>query len=303
MKKDTVYKNISNHSLDDLKRYHNEATQFFGSQLILLKDVVPKITDDRLEKAGLLLMSCGLTGAAALHLANQTDTYTSQAAMLARSFMETIINFCYVGICDEKEYRAFILHPIYKHYHNVDFPKMEDDLDYSDINAITKKVEERKRKQDKLREIPIVREALTIFSDTKSNMNWTKKNLNQRIKAIEKWGKLLDVFFTISKIQYYSDASEALHGSLYGCTYGIGLFDPDFNHSKKEELDKKLYKESACVLLHLGMLVHESFTLISCSNDIEQIWDYSHKNRCHALSLLFHILERQQITEKDKITK
>src|SRR5437879_2913185 len=106
------------HSLDNLKRYHNEATQFFGAELMLLKETISKINDDRQAKAATLLISCGQTGAALLMLANQTDTFTTESVMLARAFMEKITNFCYASICDEDEYRRFILHPIYKHYHN-----------------------------------------------------------------------------------------------------------------------------------------------------------------------------------------
>ena len=116
--------------------------------------------------------------------------------------------------------------------------------------------------QEELKKIPIVQEALTMFSEINGHLRWTKKTLNERIAVIKEWGKLLDVFFTINKLQYYSDASEALHGSLYGCTYDVGVFDPDFYNTKEEELDKKLYKDSTCILLHLGMLIHESFTLI-----------------------------------------
>lgn len=292
------------HSLDDLKRYHNEATQFFGSELMLLKEAIPKITDDKLAKPAVLLISCGQTGAALLQLANQTDSFTSESVMLARAFMEKITNFCYVGICDEKEYRAFILHPIYKHYHGITSPKMEDDFDFTTpeefANAATKKYTERKEKQEKLKEIAIVQEALTIFSETKSYLPWTKKKLSERIDAIQKWGKLMDVFFTISKFEYYSDASETLHGSLYGCTYGTGVFDPDFDHTKEDELNKKLYKDSTCVLLHLGMLIHETFTLISYSNDIKDIWKYSYDNRGNALNLLFHVLGKQQKKQTNK---
>lgn len=279
------------HSLNDLRRFHNEATQFFGSELLLLKEAIPKIVDDRLAKASMLLISCGQTGAALLQLANQIDTFTNESVMLARAFMEKITNFCYVGVCDEKEYRAFLLHPIYKYYHNIGFPKLEDDLD-----LIFENIKARKEKQEKLRKKPVVQEALTIFSDTKAHLSWTKKTLDQRIDIIKEKGKLLDVFFTINKIQYYSDASEILHGSLYGSTYHIGAFDPEFDHTKKEELDKKLYKDSTCVLLHLGMLIHESFTLISYSNDIKEIWDYSYKNRNQALNLLFYVIERKVST-------
>ncbi|HLY68734.1 MAG TPA: DUF5677 domain-containing protein [Puia sp.] len=278
----------TSHSLEDLQRYHDEAIKFFGSQLMLLKEAIPKIIDDRIAKSAVLLISSGQTGAALLQLANQADTFTKESVMLARAFMETITNFCYVSICDEKEYRRFILHPVYKHYHKVGLPKIEDDLDFIAENATA-----RKDKQKKLKQIPIVQEALAMFSETKNNMNWTKKTLNERIGAIEKWGKLLDVFFTINKNQYYSDASETLHGSLYGCTYYTGSFDPDFNRTKEKELDKKLYKDSTCILLHLGMLIHESLTLISYSNDIKKIWEYSYTNRAQALSLLFLVLEKK----------
>lgn len=272
------------HTLENLKHSHNESIQFLGSELMLLKEVIPRITKDRLAKAAVLLISCGQTGEALLQLSTQINTHTREAAMLARAFMETITNFCYVGVCDEREYRAFILHPIYRHYHNVGLPKMEDDLSH-----ITEIIAERKRKQEKLKSIPIVKEALEMFSETKTNLNWTKKNLNQRIEVLKNWGKLLDVFFYINKIQYYSDASEALHGSLYGCTYNLGTFDPEFDRTEKQELEKKLYKDNACVLLHLGMLIHESLTLISYSDNIDKIWNHSYRNRNQALNLLWHI--------------
>lgn len=276
------------HSIDDLKRYHNEAIQFFGSELILLKEAVPKIVDDRLAKAAILLISCGQTGAALLQLSIQIDRFTSESVMLARAFMETITNFCYVGICDEKEYRAFILHPIYKHYHNVGSPRIEDDLD-----SIAENIAARKEKQERMKKSPIIQEALALFSETNNHLKWTKKTLDQRIAVIEKWGKILDFIFSLNKLQYYSDASETLHGSLYGCTYQIGTFDPYFDYTKKEELNKKLCKDSTCILLHLGMLIHESFTLISYSNDIKEIWGHSYKNRNNALNLLFHVLEKK----------
>jgi len=286
----TTRKSISKHTLKNLKNYHKHASQFFGSQLTLLKAAIPKVSDDRQAKAAMLLMSGGQTGAALLQLAKQTDTFTGESVMLARAFMEKMINFCYVCICDDKEYRAFILHPIYKHYHNLGSIRLEDNLDLSNVEQIPKNYEE---KQRIFKEKAIVQEALALFSETKPNMSWTSRTLNERIEVIENWGKLLDVFFRFSKMQYYADASEALHGSLYGCTYGIGAFDPEFDREKKGELSKKLYKENACVLLHLGMLIHETFTMISYKNNIQEIWGYSYQNRGNALNLLFHVLERE----------
>lgn len=323
MERKIPYKSISRHSLDDLKNYHSEATKFFASQLMILKDVIPKISDERQGKAATLLISCTQTGAALLQLANQTDSFTTESIMLSRAFMEKITNFVYASICDVKEYRAFILHPIYKQYCIIGAIE-EDDVELDKNSKFEKdkflrKDKARKEKQAIFRELPIVLEALEIFSlkrrgmnkkvkkewinktidqrieeiEKWSNLPWTDKSMDKRIEVIEKWGKCLDVFFKLSKLQYYSDASEALHGSLYGCTYGVGSFDPQFESTKKDELEKKLYKDSACNLISLGCLIHESFTVIKYNNDIEELWGHSYNNRGMALNLHFHILERK----------
>jgi hypothetical protein len=270
-------------------RYHKEAIGFFGSELLLLKESIPKITDEKMSKAAVLLISCGQTGAAIIKLADEIDCFTSASVMLARAFMEQSINFCYVSLCDEKEYSSFILHPLYKHYHNIGLSKLEDDTESYKENMAAKK-----DKQERLKNTPIVQEALSIFSETNPRLSWTKKTLTQRIDVIKEHGKLLDVFFTINKLRYYSDASETLHGSLYGCLHNLGILMPNFDYTDKDELDKKLFKDNTCILLHLGMLIHECFTLISYSNDIEEIWNYSYKNRNMALGLLFHVLEKKQ---------
>lgn len=277
------------HTLDDIKHYHNEAKQFFTAQLWMLKTAVSMITDDRIGKTSTLLLSAGHTGSALLELSDRTESFTGEQVMLARSFLEKVTNFIYASICDEKEYRAFILHPAYKHYHLAGTHTLADGFD----GYTPEKITARKAKQDALKKIPIVQEALAMFSETKPNLKWTKTNMDQRIDAIAKWGKLLDPFFFLCKAEYYSDASEALHGSLYGCTFDTGALSPGFTQIMEEPdgIEKKLYKDSTCVLLHLGMLIHESFTLIKYSSDIEELWNHSYDNRRNALSLLMHVLE------------
>lgn len=274
------------HSLENLKSYHLEAIRFFEAELMLLKEAIPKITDNRISKTATLLMSGGQTGVAFLQLVSQVENFTSESVMLARAFMETITNFCYASICDEKEFRAFVLHPIYKYYFKVSSYSMEEANSYTNYEEHTEAI---RQKRKELKQIPIVQEALAMFSETKPNLKWTKKNLNERIEALEKWGKFLDVFFSLNRIQYYSDASELLHGSLYGCTYELGVFDPAFDPTNEEKLSKQLYKDSACMIIHLGILIHESLTLIKYTNDISEIWEYSYKNRGYALNLLTHI--------------
>ncbi len=244
------------------------------------------ITDKKIAKTATLLLSAGHTGGAILELSDRTESFTGELVMLTRSFLEKVTNFCYASICDDKEYRAFILHPIYKHYHIIGEPRTLRELGNDD-----EKVAARKKEQESLRKLPIVQEALAIFSETKPNLRWTKTTVEQRIGVIRKWGEMLDDFFFLSWYQYFSDASEALHGSLYGCTFHTGVFAPGFGHveDKEEAVNKKLYKESTCVLLQMGMLIHESFTLISYSSDIGELWKHSYDNRGNALNLLFHV--------------
>ena len=181
----------TSHSLENLKSYHLEAIQFFEAELMLLKEAIPKITDNRISKTATLLMSGGQTGVAFLQLASQVENFTSESVMLARAFMETITNFCYASICDEKEFRAFLLHPIYKYYFKVGYYSMEEANSYTNYEEHAEAI---RQKRKELKHIPIVQEALAMFSETKPNLKWTKKNLNERIEALEKWGKFLDVF-------------------------------------------------------------------------------------------------------------
>lgn len=276
------------HTLDHLKKLHKEAIRFFTAELSMIRPVIAAIKDERLTKTATLLFSSGQTGTALIQLAEQTDSFTSETVMLARSFMEKLTNFCYANICDEREYRAFLLHPIYKQYHHAGVPDIGDDPEKWKENY-----EANRKKQEKLKDIPIIQEALTIFSETKSNLNWTKTTMAQRIEAIQKWGKLMDTFFFLSKYEYYADASEALHGSLYGCTLNVGAFEPGFDPLDNEALEKRNLRNITCVLLHLGMLLHECFTLIQYSTQIEKIWNHSYVNRNHALNLLFHVRERE----------
>lgn len=276
------------HSLEHLNHLHQQSTRFFEAQLSMIHAVIPKITDDRLAKTATLLISATNTGAALLQLSAAPDGFKSETVMLARSFLEKLTNFCYANICDEKEYRAFILHPIYKQFHNAGMPKVSDDAFDWEEN-----IKAGELRQEKLKKIKLVQEALSIFSETKPTLNWTKKNMMQRIDAIEAWGKLMDVFFTISKLDYYADASEALHGSLYGCTFNIGSFEPGFDINDHAELEKRNIRDITCVLLQLGMLVHECFTLIKYQTEIEKIWNHSYDNRGHALNMLFHVQEKK----------
>lgn len=282
------------HSLEDLKRYHQEACNFFAAELMMMKEVLDMITDKKHAETSILLMSAGQTGAGLLQLASQVNVFTSESTMLGRSFIEKLTNFCYLSVCEEEEYRKFILHPVYKQYHLIGSINWEDNID--DYEQYMKGKTEQ---QEKLKQIPLVQEALKLFSETKDHLNWTKKTIGQRIKVLQKWGKMLDVFFFINKDYLYSKASEALHGSLFGCGYDLGFDHYRYSDKDPEFIEKKLYKQNTSLLLHLGLLIHETFTVLHYTNSIKELWDQSYKNRNQAFGLLFHLLEKKAGTKPE----
>lgn len=276
------------HSLEDLKRYHQEACNFFAAELTMLKEVLNLITDKKHAETSILLMSAGQTGAALLQLASQVDVFNSESTMLGRSFIEKLTNFCYLSVCEEDEYRRFILHPVYKQYHLTGSMNWEDNIEDYD-----RYIADKKEEQARLKQIPLVQEALGLFSETKNNLNWTKKTISQRIKVLQQWGKMLDVFFFINKDYLYSKASESLHGSLFGCGYELGFDYYKHNDKDPDYIQKKLYRQSTSLLLHLGFLIHETFTVLHYTNAIMELWDHSYKNRNQAFGLLYHVLEKK----------
>ena len=139
---------------------------------------------------------------------------------------------------------------------------------------------------------------MSLFSEKNPNMNWSKKTLDQRISIIQDRAKIFGCFFAILKFQYYSDASELLHGSLYGYLNNYGTFDPNLDISKDEEYSKKSYKNNTVILLHLGFLLHDVMTLISHSTNIKQLWEHSNKNMGFASQLLTLVLEREPLTKE-----
>lgn len=135
-----------------------------------------------------------------------------------------------------------------------------------------------------------IQEALSLFSETNPSLNWSKKSLIQKIDIIRESGKVLDTFFTLSQMRYYSNSSESLHGSLYGSTLDIGFFEQGFDHTDTQKINDRSYRENTTVLFHLGTLIHEVFTAISHKDDIQELWNHSYKNRNMGFNLLLHSL-------------
>lgn len=268
----------SDTKVDELEReIVQELSKGFFSQLTLLKGLASTELEQPAQDTKILLASMCTTGTALKELSDNPQYFFNEAVMLGRSFLEKGVNFCYLQVCDDEERKRFLLHPFYRMYHNADRSKYADELKLS--LSFTGK--------DELKKIQRVQDALECFSETNHKKAWSERNLDEKIGFIAKNSKLEIGILLLNSISIYSHASEALHGSLYGCALATGAYFPDVDSSDQSEVMLRLFKETALLYVQLSSLIHEIFRLLSESNEeAAQLLGYSQKNQEVAVSLL-----------------
>ena len=227
--------------------YLTELRKFFWCQLTVLKGLWKAKLKGRAEEIKIVLGSSCCTGWAIYELGEDYERYYAEMMMLARSFIEKIINFCYVMICDEREYKKFLLHPLYRAYHQMKKSKHAGDV----------KLEIKFSGRHLIKNNPKVAEALSLFSESDPRKNWTDKNLDKKVAVLKTKTNLNIGIFLMNTLTIYSTASEALHGSLYGCSFHTGAYDPTIDISDGREIDINLIKNTALLYAQLGSMIHE----------------------------------------------
>jgi len=233
--------------LEKSKFYLEELRKFFWCQLTILKGLFKCKLKGRAEEVKIVLGSTCCTGWAIYELGRDYERYYAEMMMLARSFIEKIINFCYVMVCDETEYKKFLLHPLYRAYHQMEKSKHAGDVKLS-IKFLGRHF---------IKNNPKVSEALRLFSENNPRLNWSDKNLDQKVAIIKEKTNINIGIFLMNTLTIYSNASEALHGSLYGCSFHTGAYDPSVDISNEKEMEINLIKNTALLYAQLGFMIHE----------------------------------------------
>jgi len=261
------------------KEISKHLNNFLLSQSSILKGVVSQKLDKRAEEVKIVLASGCNTVTAIAELGRKEEYFYNEVVMLSRSFIEKIINFCYLMVCDDKDFEKFMLHPLYKSYKN---------LDRSRWTKKQKLSIEFKGKMD-IEKNPTLKKALRIFP--KDKMNWTNLDINKRVNYI---GEKTDInvgIFLLNTLSIYSDASEALHGSLYGCSFHTFAFDPTIDHANKEEVEKNLQKNITLLYWQLGAMIHEVVKFLSKKNNLQEFLEGSSKNNENTLRIMKKIVK------------
>lgn len=135
--------------------------------------------------------------------------------LIVRSTVETSVNCCLV-LAGEKwaaNARAHALQKSYRDLHRV-LPGLGEIISVPPPPEVSA--------------IPGLAEALARFSTSRGReiMGWTPESIDDRIKEIgNAFGKHPRILLATARALVYRDASEILHGTLYGALSSIGAFE------------------------------------------------------------------------------
>lgn len=156
-----------------------------------------------------------------------TNSRLNQCYIISRALLERVINFCYLLYSPEDEYESFVTYTKNKA-----------------ARGLSRKIEIGGQKKVSLEfsggeyELPQdYRDAVERFTSENGREipRWTKFNIEKRaIFLDEKSGRNL----LLHVLMIYGDASEALHGTLYGALFHLGIFSPGSIPKDQESLDQ-----------------------------------------------------------------
>lgn len=262
----------------DICPYHlhfdglNAFEKYFIVQLQLLKELTESIKKSdmpkRLDCLGQLLVSLISNGEAIITLMH--GAFIPEAYIISRSFLEKCVNFCYLNICEQCEY--------------------DDYLDWTKQKLIRAIYTKKKAFKNLGHEVPApdinsFAEGIKKFSGKKGGekFSWTNKSLYHRIKFLEDaiGEKSLGMYLAAMNL-IYEDASESIHGTLYGATYHkISLYKA--NVSEEDKMKRQLIIMTE-VYMFLGYLIHGIFQILSKKIPDNLILKQSEENIDKAIS-------------------
>jgi hypothetical protein len=260
---------------------YKECQKYYVKQVLLIKDSYEyqfnewgSISSERIQSLYHLLMSIYITGNAINLLA--VNNFLSESYMLARALLEKLINYMYVLVCDEDEYQKYLNYTKQKGYRILNRSFMVGD----------QKAELRWSGSINLDDDPELREAVNQFTGGKGKVitRWTSISLQDRLAIIRDKAKIKIEGLMLSTLGIYDDASEALHGTLYGAAFHFGFFEG--RPLRKVEDLAETYRDRLLFLFFaLGTSIGSLFEVVSNVYPIEKSKDIAKQSKTYLREL------------------
>jgi hypothetical protein len=256
--------------------FREELYKSYNDQLLLLErlykyqfEELDHLDDTRLGSLYLLLFSMTYTGSSISYLAEgmrAENCFINECYMLARSLIERIINYLYLLYCEEEEYKSYLQYTKQKGFRvlNRSFTVGDSEVALKTSESIN------------LEGYPEIAEAVERFTSKKGKTitRWTKSSISDMLETIKTKGNIDIRYLMLAVLDIYDDASEALHGTIYGATFHIGHYYGKLPKSK-EELKESINRQLSSLFLMLSTSIH---TLITGFNDNVAIGEIYNKS-------------------------
>lgn len=251
--------------------------RFLDEQIAALVSIEPVLRQSALSRVTRLhpLVICMLEDAISIRLLGN-DSRTNQTYVIARALVERCTNYCYLLLCDDREFTDYIDYSLNKAGRRID-RSIEVDGE----------VKVRVGLKDGTVELPPqVQQAIAKFTSERGRekTRWTNVSLPERAAAVEVRVRASGLFMALLTI--YADASEALHGTLYGALFHLGVYDYGAVPHDQESLDQHRYTTLSCLYLMSGGLLDTLFrVLITVGEACCTIYAEESKQRFRAVSV------------------
>ena len=181
------------------------------------------------------------------------DSRTNQTYVIARALVERCTNYCYLLLCDEREFTDYVDYSLNKAGRRIDRSIVVDG-----------EVKARVGLKDGTVELPPqIQQAIAKFTSERGRekTRWTNVSLPERAAAVEVRVGASGLFMALLAI--YADASEALHGTLYGALFHLGVYDYGAVPHDQDSLDQHRHTTLSCLYLMTGGLLDTLFRALA----------------------------------------
>lgn len=223
--------------------------QFMVSQAVYVEEIAKQSIEpnDRLGGVMPLLISIADTARSISILAR--NGMLNDCYMLARAFLERLVTAAYLLDASTEEFRRYELHTQQKAFRRLN-RKLE-----TKVGTVVIEYSGTPRPDD----VPGLSDALELFTSRtgKEITRWSPTTLVNKIEELGQSGAINSSLFLLAVLAIYEDASEALHGTLYGSTFHLGIFSPGSTIDNPEDLENHFRSQFATLFWLCGLLLSD----------------------------------------------
>ncbi len=256
-----------------------EATNLFINYLLAQSSILKgaaltTFQNKRTKELKIVLGSITQTATALAILSK--NNLSNEATMLARSVVEKVINYCFLLVCDKEDYQDYMKYSLQKIYR-----KLDRKLVIGDKKIWTKYGESVKLPKDAV-------EAINKFTGTKGGeiTRWTEISLDKRLELIANRTSLNIGLIMLFKLSVYEDASEALHGTFYGCAFHTGYHLPEFKPKDRKSAEIREQKNLSLLCVNCGAVVTELLKILNEYESVNEFYKKSKANTKNCVELM-----------------